>query len=307
MGRIMGEGRPAAKGSGGAWVFIATFVEGTLAYFVVSSLSVPVQQPFAFGFSAGWLFLCQRLGFCGCWGLFLGSSVSLLFLLFRGLCAAVPVTLLACWAAVPRASLGNLFLAVGLSPSPFLLDPANDHGFVYNTKGQVDILQSPFFDFSSDVDHSVEEYVDRIIFQLAATIDVQLSSVQWLVDGYTKKSTNVMNLPIPTSSSGDEIFQVEESDGHLPILWCQASRFLSSNPLAFGFSAGWLFLCQRLGFCGCWGLLLGSSVSLLFLLFRGLCAVVPVTLLACWVAVPRASLGNLFLAVGLSPSPFLLG
>ncbi|KAL0904686.1 hypothetical protein M5K25_026820 [Dendrobium thyrsiflorum] len=105
---------------------------------------------------------------------------------------------------------------VGLLPSPLLLaivgDPANDHGFVYNTKGQVDILQSPFFDFSPDVDHSVKEYVDRIIFQLAATIDVQLSSVQWLVDGNTKKSTNVMNLPIPTSSSGDEIFQVEESD-----------------------------------------------------------------------------------------------
>ncbi|KAL0914763.1 hypothetical protein M5K25_015140 [Dendrobium thyrsiflorum] len=91
-------------------------------------------------------------------------------------------------------------------------DPANDHGFVYNTKGQVDILQSPFFDFSPDVDHSVKEYVDRIIFQLAATIDVQLSSAQWLVDGNTKKSINVMNLPIPTSSSGDEIFQVEESD-----------------------------------------------------------------------------------------------
>ncbi|KAL0918956.1 hypothetical protein M5K25_011007 [Dendrobium thyrsiflorum] len=85
-----------------------------------------------------------------------------------------------------------------------------------------------------------------------------------------------------------------------------AFRFLSSNPSAFGFSAGWLFLCQRLGFCGCWGLLLGSSVSLLFLLFRSLCAAVPMTLLACWAAVPRASLGNLFLAVGLSTSPFLL-
>ncbi|KAL0926174.1 hypothetical protein M5K25_002379 [Dendrobium thyrsiflorum] len=99
---------------------LAYFKKGRASRFLSSNSSVPCLG--AFGCPAGWLFLCQRLGFCvDCWGLFLGSSVSLLFLLFRDLCAAVPVTLLACWAAVPRAGLGNLFLAVGLSPSPFLL------------------------------------------------------------------------------------------------------------------------------------------------------------------------------------------
>ncbi|KAL0919085.1 hypothetical protein M5K25_011158 [Dendrobium thyrsiflorum] len=63
--------------------------------------------------------------------------------------------------------------------SPAMVDPGIDHGFVYNAKGQVNILQSPFFNFTPDVDQSVEEYVDRIIFQLAATIDKQFSSVQW--------------------------------------------------------------------------------------------------------------------------------
>ncbi|KAL0913015.1 hypothetical protein M5K25_016444 [Dendrobium thyrsiflorum] len=93
-----------------------------------------------------------------------------------------------------------------LPTSNAMADPGIDHGFIYNTKGQVDILQSPFFDFSPDVDHSMEEYVDRIIFQLAATIDVQLSSVQWLVGSNAKKSTNAKNLPMPSSSSGDEEF-----------------------------------------------------------------------------------------------------
>ncbi|KAL0920439.1 hypothetical protein M5K25_009577 [Dendrobium thyrsiflorum] len=93
----------------------------------------------------------------------------------------------------------------------FVIYPANDHGFIYNDQGKVDIIKSPFFDFSPEVDQSVEEYVDRIVFQLAASIDEQLSYVQWLVDGNTKKFTNVKNLPMPTSSSGDEVFQVEEN------------------------------------------------------------------------------------------------
>ncbi|KAL0913436.1 hypothetical protein M5K25_016897 [Dendrobium thyrsiflorum] len=59
--------------------------------------------------------------------------------------------------------------------SPAMADPEVGHGFVYNANGQVDILKSPFFDFTLDVDQSVEEYVDRIIFQLVATIDEQIS------------------------------------------------------------------------------------------------------------------------------------
>ncbi|KAL0918683.1 hypothetical protein M5K25_010706 [Dendrobium thyrsiflorum] len=90
-------------------------------------------------------------------------------------------------------------------------DPANDHGFIYDDLGKVDIIKSPFFDFSPGVDQSVEEYVERIIFQLAATIDEQISSVQWLVGGNTQKSTNVKNLPMQTSSSRDEDFQEEEN------------------------------------------------------------------------------------------------
>ncbi|KAL0905750.1 hypothetical protein M5K25_024187 [Dendrobium thyrsiflorum] len=52
-----------------------------------------------------------------------------------------------------------------------------DHEFVYNDQGQENILKSPFFDVNLEIDHTIEEYVDRIIFSLAAAIDEQLSSI----------------------------------------------------------------------------------------------------------------------------------
>ncbi|KAL0927227.1 hypothetical protein M5K25_001389 [Dendrobium thyrsiflorum] len=36
--------------------------------------------------------------------------------------------------------------------SPKMADPEVDHGFIYNEKGQVDILKYPFFDFTTDED-----------------------------------------------------------------------------------------------------------------------------------------------------------
>ncbi|KAL0922561.1 hypothetical protein M5K25_006552 [Dendrobium thyrsiflorum] len=104
-----------------------------------------------------------------------------------------------------------LFSCLSSASSPEMDDPEVDHDFVYNANGQVNILKSPFFDFTPDEDQSVEEYVDRIILQLAATIDEQISFVQWLVDGNVKKATDDVNPPMQTNSSGDETFQVEEN------------------------------------------------------------------------------------------------
>ncbi|KAL0907306.1 hypothetical protein M5K25_021706 [Dendrobium thyrsiflorum] len=87
---------------------------------------------------------------------------------------------------------GNSLVVGGWISKLWCEDPANDHGFIYNDKGQVDILQSPFFDFTPDIDHSVEEYVERIIFQLAATIDDQLSSVQWLLSNDGKHPMSML-------------------------------------------------------------------------------------------------------------------
>ncbi|KAL0916395.1 hypothetical protein M5K25_013902 [Dendrobium thyrsiflorum] len=53
----------------------------------------------------------------------------------------------------------------------WMADHEQDHGFIYDDQGQDDILNSPFFDINPEVDSTVEEYVERIVFTLAAAID----------------------------------------------------------------------------------------------------------------------------------------
>ncbi|KAL0924674.1 hypothetical protein M5K25_005524 [Dendrobium thyrsiflorum] len=62
-----------------------------------------------------------------------------------------------------------------------MADPERDSGFVYNEQGFDDILRSPFLYLNPEVDNSVEEYVERIIFTLSNTIEEQLSTVQWQI------------------------------------------------------------------------------------------------------------------------------
>ncbi|KAL0906267.1 hypothetical protein M5K25_024745 [Dendrobium thyrsiflorum] len=52
---------------------------------------------------------------------------------------------------------------------PCMGDPNIDHGFLYDEQGRVDILNSPFFDVSFGNDRTVDEYVDRVIYQLTST------------------------------------------------------------------------------------------------------------------------------------------
>ncbi|KAH0466033.1 hypothetical protein IEQ34_006136 [Dendrobium chrysotoxum] len=42
-----------------------------------------------------------------------------------------------------------------------MADPEYDNGFVYNDQGQVDILNSLFFDINPEVDQTVEEYIHK--------------------------------------------------------------------------------------------------------------------------------------------------
>ncbi|KAL0908418.1 hypothetical protein M5K25_022912 [Dendrobium thyrsiflorum] len=60
----------------------------------------------------------------------------------------------------------------------FVLDPERDHGFVFDDQGFIDIHRSPFFDVDLEIDHSVEDYVERIIYSLATAIDQRQPSVQ---------------------------------------------------------------------------------------------------------------------------------
>ncbi|PKU85267.1 hypothetical protein MA16_Dca010426 [Dendrobium catenatum] len=61
-----------------------------------------------------------------------------------------------------------------------MVDPELAYGFAYDEQGNVNILHSTF-DFDPEVDRSIEEYVDCIIFTLLEAIDEQLSNVQWQI------------------------------------------------------------------------------------------------------------------------------
>ncbi|PKU71438.1 hypothetical protein MA16_Dca004280 [Dendrobium catenatum] len=62
-----------------------------------------------------------------------------------------------------------------------MADPEVDHGFANNSQGQIDILQSPFFDPDWEFEDSVESYVDRILYHLAEMIDKQRPTGHWQI------------------------------------------------------------------------------------------------------------------------------
>ncbi|KAL0919475.1 hypothetical protein M5K25_011570 [Dendrobium thyrsiflorum] len=65
-------------------------------------------------------------------------------------------------------------------------DPDVDHGFVFDDQGRTDILASPFFDMHFGTDETVDDNVDRILYQLNNTFRraVGTSSTIHQVPGY---------------------------------------------------------------------------------------------------------------------------
>ncbi|KAL0909103.1 hypothetical protein M5K25_023632 [Dendrobium thyrsiflorum] len=64
-----------------------------------------------------------------------------------------------------------------------MADPDLDHGFIYDDEGRVDIIRSPFFDVQfSEEDVTVEDYIDRIQYQLTLAIEEHTPlDLPWLV------------------------------------------------------------------------------------------------------------------------------
>ncbi|KAL0915079.1 hypothetical protein M5K25_015480 [Dendrobium thyrsiflorum] len=79
------------------------------------------------------------------------------------------------------------------------LIPERDHGFVYDDQGQTDLLQSTFFDVNLEVDDTVDEYIDRIIFTLAPAIEEHLPTGHWRVIG--RPSTSPPPATSPTNNT----------------------------------------------------------------------------------------------------------
>ncbi|PKU77951.1 hypothetical protein MA16_Dca011571 [Dendrobium catenatum] len=62
-----------------------------------------------------------------------------------------------------------------------MADPEVDHGLAYNALEEIDILRSPFYEPDWEYDESVEDYVNRILYCLAETIDLQKPKTRWLI------------------------------------------------------------------------------------------------------------------------------
>ncbi|KAL0924637.1 hypothetical protein M5K25_005486 [Dendrobium thyrsiflorum] len=62
-----------------------------------------------------------------------------------------------------------------------MANPELDSGFIFNEQGFVDILRSPFFDVNLEVDNTVEEYMERIIFTLSSSIEELICNVRWVI------------------------------------------------------------------------------------------------------------------------------
>ncbi|PKU86146.1 hypothetical protein MA16_Dca001977 [Dendrobium catenatum] len=58
-----------------------------------------------------------------------------------------------------------------------MADPYLDYGLSYDEQGFVCILDSTFFDINPRIDHTVEEYVERILDTLVKAIEEQLGTV----------------------------------------------------------------------------------------------------------------------------------
>ncbi|KAL0923683.1 hypothetical protein M5K25_007749 [Dendrobium thyrsiflorum] len=82
-----------------------------------------------------------------------------------------------------------------------MADPELDHGFVFDPQGRVDILQSLFFDIDFDIDPSVEDYINRILFTLSNVIDEHQLSVQWQILQHTPVISSPTNSSLSNTTS----------------------------------------------------------------------------------------------------------
>ncbi|KAL0928276.1 hypothetical protein M5K25_000148 [Dendrobium thyrsiflorum] len=103
----------------------------------------------------------------------------------------------------PRPATHPLLAALPLhlsSPGkPCMEDPDVDHEFLYDEQGRVDILQSPFFNVTFGSDRTVDEYVDRIIYQLTFAIEDRIPQGRWYLIGRPSTPPNLAPNPATTT------------------------------------------------------------------------------------------------------------
>ncbi|KAL0910926.1 hypothetical protein M5K25_019022 [Dendrobium thyrsiflorum] len=102
-----------------------------------------------------------------------------------------------------------------------MADPERDFGIVYDDQGFIQILQSLFFDVDLEVDHTVNDYIDRILETVVLAVEDQLGTVEWhlaadpkLVAGVEQKRTRedqaeeVVSVVDQSKGRGRGVYQV---------------------------------------------------------------------------------------------------
>ncbi|PKU71372.1 hypothetical protein MA16_Dca004213 [Dendrobium catenatum] len=62
-----------------------------------------------------------------------------------------------------------------------MADSETEYGITWDKDGFIDILRSIFFDVNLEIDHTVEDYVERILFALTEAIDEHSEGVEWRI------------------------------------------------------------------------------------------------------------------------------
>ncbi|PKU73218.1 hypothetical protein MA16_Dca023694 [Dendrobium catenatum] len=106
-----------------------------------------------------------------------------------------------------------------------MADPEVDHGFVFNDQRRADILGSLFFDVTFGNDETVENYIDRILFQLMLSIEEHLPQGRWVIVGHPP-------LPPPATSPSMKVFGVASF-----MVFCLASWAFGCRCPSSGFGA----------------------------------------------------------------------
>ncbi|KAL0908707.1 hypothetical protein M5K25_023213 [Dendrobium thyrsiflorum] len=106
-----------------------------------------------------------------------------------------------------------------------MANPDQDHGFIYDHQGRIDVLKSPVFDINLEIDHTVEDYIDRIQFSLRTAIDDQQTSKR--IPQFMFCFTSIAKKPDFKS----QISVVHEKiDGNLSILEEMLKKLLEGQP-----------------------------------------------------------------------------
>ncbi|KAL0926558.1 hypothetical protein M5K25_002797 [Dendrobium thyrsiflorum] len=120
-----------------------------------------------------------------------------------------------------------------------MADPDVDHG-LYDDQSLVDILQLLFFDPNPEIDDTTNDYIDRIIFTLAPSIEEHLPSGQWKITGRSHApfppanfswihTLGVLSLLVASSGLLRFFFRQTPNGALLGWLECSVRNFVSSE------------------------------------------------------------------------------